>query len=88
MDFFEVTGGRVLSFRNVQPGSLGTEKKPIVFRSRGVIQRSRSDRWSPARRELKKRRPSQGNMSYAKLSKNLFNQPAPWPLNHSKTLDT
>jgi len=38
MDFFEVTGGRVLSFRNV-PGSLGTEKKPIVFRSRGVIQR-------------------------------------------------
>jgi len=65
---FEVTGGRVLSFRNVsvgepagpdlsgqcgggktppwircwkdQPGSLGTEKKAIVFRSRGVMQRS------------------------------------------------
>jgi len=61
MDFFEVTGGRVLSFRNVSVGEPagpdlsdspmdtllkrparepGTEKKPIVFRSRGVLQRS------------------------------------------------
>jgi len=46
MDFFEVTGGRALSFPpwircwKDQPGSLGTEKKPIVFRSRGVMQRS------------------------------------------------
>jgi len=48
MDFFEVTGGRVLKrpAREPRPPARrayapeGTEKKPIVFRSRGVMQRS------------------------------------------------
>ncbi|MGM0382031.1 MAG: hypothetical protein ACQEQO_00840 [Thermodesulfobacteriota bacterium] len=49
MDFFEVTGGRVLKRPTREPrpparrayAPEGTEKKPIVFRSIGVMQRSR-----------------------------------------------
>ncbi|MGM0383605.1 MAG: hypothetical protein ACQEQO_08975 [Thermodesulfobacteriota bacterium] len=48
MDFFEVTGGRVLKRPTREPrpparrayAPEGTEKKPIVFRSIGVMQRS------------------------------------------------
>ncbi|MFO8163810.1 MAG: hypothetical protein R6T98_04680 [Desulfatiglandales bacterium] len=51
MDFFERTGGRVLKRPTREPrpparrayAPEGTEKKPIVFRSIGVMQRSQND---------------------------------------------
>jgi len=57
MDFFEVTGGRVLKRPTQEPwpparrayAPEGTEKKPIVFRSKGFMQSSQSNQVHKAR---------------------------------------